>query len=599
LLALLATPAALALGCGEDVVNHYYTNNYYGEGGAEPEPSGGKAGKAGTAGTAGKAPVAHGGEGGAEQPETPAAGAGASPPTSEGGAGGGDGSDPRYPDAPLADTPVTEHELDIFGKWGNRYYFAVSDEQRTAMNNSNNGGCCQDGLYTPGGSGKANWVDHLFVTTAGKHPQTADYGKIQARVVGQYSRFPWDDHNIPNLNIDADQFIEDQRIAGYEHLRFNNGQRGSIFRDKMAYDLYRMLGYTAPLATYVWVSSNVWGPDVSIPYTLIERYKRAFCNRYADEYGGGCVNMWEFVGDFNYGNTGGGPKGGMGVGGGIVPDDPAQPSIFDVEDNCQIDKCDNTRVKQLEGKLRETPQGEGFAAALSEYIDWPAFQRFQCLSWVLSTTDDTLHAGNNVVLVERSDGLFQYLPYSVDISMGFGGWGAGVGLRGQNILAQGCQSDAACWAETLDVCEDVVSELTELDPKEYLKSLYDQLDAEGMLRPGDSANFQGVDNYFTQRLPTLTAELEQYRSGSYCEYPYVECGGQCVYYDQCYCTPPDKPIPLGAGGGPVVDPGPAGGAVGAGGAIAVGGGAIGGGAIGGGAGAPNECPKVVNYSLAR
>jgi len=574
-LAFLTAPAALIAGCGDDVVNHYYTNNYYGEGGAEPEPEPGTAGKTATAG---KSSSSGGSSSGGSEPVS-MAGDGSGGVENPGGAGGmgdggaPDGRDSRYPDAPIANTDAANHELDLFGTWGNRYYFAVSDAQREAMNKQDYG---QDGLYTPGASGKANYVDHLFITTAGKNPRTVDYGKVQAKVVGQYSRFPWDENNIPNLNIDTDQFIKDQLIAGYEHLRFNNGQRGSIFRDKLAYDLYRMLGYTAPLATYVWVESNVWGPEVSIPYTLIERYKHAFCKRNADAYGGDCVNMWEFVGDFNYGSPGGGGK--MGP----IPEYD-QTSLFDLEENCEIGKCDATRVKELEAKLRETPLGDGFKDALAEYIDWPAFHRFQCLSWVLSTSDDTLHAGNNVVLVERADGKFQYLPYSVDISMGFGGWGGGVGLRGQNVLAQGCQADTSCWSDTLDVCQNVLDELNVIKPREYLKSLYDQLDAEGMLRPGDAANMQGVDSYFKDRLVSLPKELEGYRNGSYCEYPYVECNGSCVYQGECYCVPP-KPLPGGEGGAPAVDPGPVAGAPPA---------------VGGDGGGPIECPAIVNYAVAR
>jgi hypothetical protein len=148
---------------------------------------------------------------------------------------------------------------------------------------------------------------------------------------------------------------------------------------------------------------------------------------------------------------------------------------------CQ-DPCDSTRVEQLEAQLALVEPGDGFAEALADNIDWPAFQRFQCLSWVPSTPDDTIHAGNNVVLVEREDGYFQYLPYSIDISMGFDrGWS--VGLMGQSVLARGCQDDSACWAETLDMCDDVIQDLVALDPRGYLRSVYDDLEAHDMIRP--------------------------------------------------------------------------------------------------------------------
>lgn len=584
LLSFLVAPGALALGCSDDIVNHYATNNYYTDGGAEPEPpaSGGKS----TTGGKTVVPVDRGGEGG-----MPVEVAGGSGGANGGQAGDDSGIDPRYPDAPLVDTSVDELPLDIFDTVGNHYWFAVSDEQLAAMNGGQDGGICcfQDGLYTPGGSGKANWVDHLFVTTATDPPQTADFGKVQAKIVGQYSRFPWDSRNIPNLNVDSDQFIEGQRIAGYEHLRFSNGQRGSIFRDKLAYDLYRMLGYTAPLATFAWVSSNVWGPEISIPYTLVERYKRTFCDRYAEEFGGGCPNMWEYASDFNWG-MGGGGKGGpiFNIG---------QPSLFDDPETCQMGTCDPTRVKELEAKLLEPVGEEGFKAALSEYIDWPAMHRFQCLAWVLSTSDDTIHAPNNVVLVEGDDGLFRFLPYSIDLSMG--SWGA-IDLRGNgNAVVRGCQDDTTCWSDTLDVCEDVIADFKELKPREYLQAMYDELDEHGMLRSGDERNFQEIDAYFVERLENLSSDLEQYRTGNYCQYPYVDCNGQCVYQDECYCNP--GPIPGGEAGAPGRDdvaPPP----IGVGGAAAVGGAPAAGGMIGAGGGAVGGggpiCPVKINYALA-
>lgn len=529
LLGLLVAPGALALGCGDDVVNHYYTNSYYNDGGAPPDGAGGK--------TVRPTPV--GGEGG-----TPEAAGGAGAGGVSGGAGGegGYGVDNRYPDAPLADTDLTDFELDLFGTIGNRYWFAVSDEQRLKMNGDNGGVCCgDDGLYHPGASSKANWVDHLFVTTATEPVQTADYGKVQAKVVGGWSRFPWEATTIPNLNIDADQFVEGQRIADYEHLRFSNGQRGSIFRDKLAYDLYRMLGYTAPLATWAWVSSNVWGPDVSIPYTLVERYKRTFCDRYADELGGGCPNMWEYASDFNGG--GGGGKGGPIFAAG-------QASVFDDPNSCQMGTCDPTRVKLLEERLLEpVPEEGGFKGLVSEFIDWPAFHRFQCLAWVLGTSDDTIHGPNNVVLVEGDDGLFRFLPYSIDLSLGSNGV---VDLRGYgNAIARGCQDDASCWSDTLDVCEDVVAEFTELKPREYLQELNAQLEAHGMLRPGDDRNYQDIDNYLSDRLDNLSSELEQYRSGEYCHEPYVSCNGKCAFPEECNCNP--GPIPGGEAGAPGKD----------------------------------------------
>lgn len=601
LLVLLALPASALPGCGDEVTNHFH-NNYYGDGGADGEaPAAGNAGS----GTAGSTVVPEdGGEGG--KPAEPVTG----------GAGGDQGNpliDPNYPGAPIMDTPIAEQTIDVFGQIGNRYWFAVTDEEREDMNQLRHGGggpCvdCGGDPYSPGGGGEgdANFVDHIWVTTAGAEPpQVSDYGRVQVKVVGESTWRPWDEFSIPNLNIDTNQFTKQQRIGGYEHLRFNNAQVGAIFRERLTLQLYRDLGYPAPLATYAWVSSNVWGPDVSIPYVLVERYKAPFCERYAEEFGGGCANMWEFVGDFSYYYGGGGPKmDDIGIGGGIVGPGPLpgpDNQMWDYPDNCQLGACDSTRVKQLEQKIFETPLGEGYKDALSDFIDWPAFHAFQCLSWMFWVGDDAFHNNNNVVLLEKIDGLFMYLPYSVDISLGQS-WYQNTPLYGSNVLARACQSDPACWADTITTCEGLISDFADLDPNALLKKVYDELDAEGMLRSGDDSRYTELDSWLTTRLEALPAELETFREPPlYCEYPLVDCGGYCEHVDICYnqCEPPKpdpEPIPLpmpmeGAGGAAA-----AGGAVGVGGMIGVSGTFGMGGMAGGG---PEPCPVVEGYRIAR
>jgi hypothetical protein len=321
---------------------------------------------------------------------------------------------------------------------------------------------------------------------------------------------------------------------------------------------------------------------VSIPYILVERYKRAFCERYKNEFGGGCVNMWEFYGDFNnyYGGWGGmkdiGP----------FPPDGGGQSVFDDPNSCQIDQCENTRVKQLEAKLAETPAGEGFKAALAEYIDWPAFHRFQCLSYVLGTGDDTLHNNNNVVLVERADGLFQYLPYSVDISLGQD-WYQYTPLPGGNMIANGCQHDTTCWNDTMTECADVIADFAALKPNDLLKAVYDELDEHGMLRSGDDGRYRGLDAWFTDRLSKLPTELETFRDpyASNCYPPLIDCNGYCAYPEECQMCIPPKPEPI---------PGPMEGAGGAG--PDDGGGFAGGVPVGGGG--PVVCPPMEEYPLA-
>jgi hypothetical protein len=459
----------------------------------------------------------------------------------QGGSGGDGGIPPLetgYPDAPKPDVEASAHELAPFEKPGTRFWLAVSEEQLSLMNEgSSGGGVVIDGpldgdLYSPGG-GSATFVDHLVITAPGENGQTADYGQVQAKIVGQSTRRPWNERSIPNLNLDADQFVDQQRIGGFEHLRLNNAQVGSIFREHVTLELFRRLGYPAPLSTYAWVQSNVWGKDAAIPYVLVERYKSSFCEREQEGLGGGCVNMWEFVGDFAQ-DGGAGP-----IPLDVPPPGPVAPpglpvaSVFDDPNSCQLERCDNTRVKELEALLRATPAGDGFESATEEFVDWPAFHRFQCLSWMFATGDDAIHGLNNVVLVERADGKFQYLPYSVDLSLGQT-WVVDVPLAGQNALASRCQTDASCWANTISACEDLIQGLVELDPVSVLDEAHAELEAEGMLRDGDEPRYEFLRAWLEARVQSLPVELENNREAPQgCSGGMVDCGGYCDFPENC------------------------------------------------------------------
>jgi hypothetical protein len=259
----------------------------------------------------------------------------------------------------------------------------------------------------------------------------------------------------------------------------------------------------------------------------VEVYKKGFCGRYAEDWGGGCENMWEYVGDFGYG-------------------------MFDSQESCQSDECDNTRVKEFDDAVASTPQGEGFKAALEGWLDWDSFHEFQCLSWMLWVGDDTLHNGNNVVLVERTDGMFQFLPYSTDISIGQD-WYQNVPLAGTNVLAQGCQSDMTCWADTVATCDRMIQQFSDMDPIAMLDEEYATLQEQGMLREGDDDRYAQISTWFEDRMISMPAELDANReSPQLCPPDQMWCDGYCAAPMDCHlCQPPvlepepgPKPIPL-------------------------------------------------------
>ncbi|HWO08181.1 MAG TPA: CotH kinase family protein, partial [Polyangiaceae bacterium] len=461
----------------------------------------------------------------------------AGPPSSPEDAGAaGDAAGPDAGDVPPADglphadTAPASLAVDVFGAVGNRYYLMVSDDQLERMNERYLGGGFPGGpffggdIYTPGGGqGGTTFVDHLFVSTPGAAPHTADFGKVQVKLVGESTGRPWTLDSLPNFKIDSDEFTAGNRIGGVKHLRLNNAVVGSIFREKLTLELYAALGYPAPRATYAWVQSSVWGPDIDVPYIAVEAYKPAFCKQREAQLGGGCVNMWEFAGDLGYGQLG-------------------------AAESCQFSECDPTRALELELDAVQTPPGAGYKDVMSEWIDWDAFHRFQCLSWILATGDDALHNSNNFVLVERADGKFQHLPYSIDISLGQE-WYPEVPLAGSSVLARGCQSDPACWEDLLTTCEGLVQSFIDVDPVAMLDATLATLETGGMLRDGDEGRYRALSSYLARRIVELPIELQANRDqgppvDAYCEYPWILCGNACALPEECpFCEPQPEPEP--------------------------------------------------------
>ncbi len=440
----------------------------------------------------------------------------------------GEGSDggsaaPVSPGAPLATTDAESIQLDVLNAIGNHYWLVVSDEQLERMNAPyapggpiflmNNYG----DIYTPGGvDTEPTFVDHFLVTNTATPTASADFGKVQVRLVGQSTGREWSKQTLPNFKIDSDEFQDGLRIDGVKHIRFNNAVVGGIYREKLTLDLYRRLGYPAPKATYAWVSNNVWGPDIKVPYVVVESYKPQFCKAREKQLGGECPNMWELSGDFGYG-------------------------AFQEPNACQFSECDSSRVDELDQAVALAPTGEGFKSALAQWLDWDAFHRFQCLSWVLETGDDAIHNSNNLVLAERADGKFQLLPYSVDISLGQD-WYTNVPLAGNSSLARGCQADPQCWADTISTCEKVLKKFTEADPVAMLDEQHAALETAGMLRAGDDDRYESLRGYLQRRLEQLPIELELNRespdTGVQCESPMVDCGGYCAYPEDCVVCEP-------------------------------------------------------------
>ena len=448
------------------------------------------------------------------------------------------------------DTDFSAHEIDLFGTPGHRFWFEVSEQQLARMNLARGGGFPGGGpifdalgnvlaaddplalalerdgvrldapiiggfegeLYTPGNG--ATFADHLVVEDADTG-RVADYGQVEAKLVGESTGRSWDFLNIPNIKVDTNEFEKDKRIGGFEHIRFNNGLVGSIFREALAHRIYRKLGYPALRSSWAFIGSNVWDDDVWVPMVLMEVYKKKFCKDNAELLGGGsCENMWEFPG---------------GVGeavGSVVPDSA-----------CQISECDNTRLEELNDAIAMTPVGPGIKPELEELLDWDRYHQFQCLSWMLWTGDDPIHGGNNNLIIEREDGRLIWAPYSVDISAGQD-WYTNVPLVGTSPIATRCQADSECWADTIETCEELIEKFDELNPEDMVDDARETLDELGMLRDGDEHRAEEIREWYVQRQKDLPDELERFRylpdEFGNCPEGLMQCGdGGCGTTEQC------------------------------------------------------------------
>lgn len=452
------------------------------------------------------------------------------------------GERPLAEGVPVVNAALEAQTVDVFGTFNNHYWFVATPGQVDAINTEyqNGGGGWWGGfnggngdIYAPNsGQDALNAVEHLVVTTP--DGKTADYGVMKVKLVGQSTGRPWTDSTLPNFKLDTDDVTAGMRIGGYEHFRLNNAVIGTIFREKFVYDLYNALGYPAPRSSYAWVSTTMWEPDAKVPYIVTESYKRGFCRNREDQFGGECPNMWEFASDLGYG-------------------------MFEAEENCQFDRCDASRATLFESAVTDAYNGGATTVAdLGEYVDWNKFHQFQCLSWIFGTTDAPPLTTNNTVWAERADGKFQMLPYSIDISLslGSGGQWYDPGLYGSTQVAQLCQSDEQCWADTIAVCEGMITSFVALDPVGRMDQLYTDLQTAGMLRSGDDARYRELRSVLGNIVTQLPTALDAYRAVRHyddqCQYDgMVNCGGYCEYVEDCYLCDDDyyaNPDYTGPGG---------------------------------------------------
>ncbi len=421
------------------------------------------------------------------------------------------------------DPTVTPEELalDPFAQDGVVYWFDVSETQVAQMNADWQNG--DYGWYGPlysvddEGSGDT-YADHLYVFDG---TNSADYGKVQATVVGQSSGTTWTTSTIPNLSLDSNEFVDGEYFDYAElldHGRLNNESVGSMIGEPLALSIWDAAGYAVPRTSYAYVGGTPWQDDkILVPYAFVEVYKPAFCADHADFFGGGCANIWEW---YSY--------------------DISAANVASINQFCEThDGCTTDRLSEFADAVDANAYQEGFEAATAEYFDWPAFQTQMCLSWYAQTGDDYVHNLNNIVMIEGDDGKFRVMPWSTDINAGlaWGGAWTGMDLWGYSTMSVGCEYDSQCWQETVDTCNGLLDQMEALDPANtILPDLYERLRSaaapwgddggDGMLRSPDAGEYAVAYEFYSTRVDAAREELAAYVMPDGCSNPYAwDTGG--------------------------------------------------------------------------
>ncbi len=310
-----------------------------------------------------------------------------------------------------------------------------------------------------------------------------DTGKIALDTVGQSSFRIWTE--IPNFRLNVNTFDPDQTFPEkVKNIRLNNGQAdATVLREPIAMNIWRAMGYPAPRSSFAQVRSNVWDTEFHSgawsAYVLREQYKSVFFQINNLEV----LSVWEGWGDiFAESFTG----------------------------ECQWSnkvECDEEHLAEIVETVRSTPLGSGFMTATENIIDWPSIHQFQCLSALTGTGDDWIHNQNNVVIVLRTDGKIQYLPYSVDISANHP-WYQDVPYDGYSYLADACHQDLECRKEALTTCKEMIHRFEKIDvPTNIVDERWEALQQVGLNRAPDKSAYKKIREFYEAKPEQLRTEI--------------------------------------------------------------------------------------------
>lgn len=402
---------------------------------------------------------------------------------------------------PAVDLPVTptvsadQLPLDVFGQDGNTWWMNVSEAAIEKLNGP--WSTTVDYIeYEP--ENKVATQNLLVATPDG---QVGDFGEVGISLPGVFTSSPWTPSTIPTFFfLDADAFVEGQRLGGVERVTLDSTGTLSMFGATSALAIFRELAPPAARTTFVWVGGSGWENDeLLIPMVLRESYSQDFCEANAALLGGGCRTVREFNGELTN-----------------------EASWADA--TCHHGDCaDVTRLTELGGVIGAHFGRQSFDEGTAPYLDWPQLHRSACVHWLLWIGDDYNHQSYNVVLAEGEDGLFRLLPMPMRAVADYptpGGY-TNLPLFSTSRLSAGCERDDGCRELQLDTCEEVINELEAMNPVSLIDDLAERLRAtpapwgdypDAMWRAPDDAAYAHYRAFYETRIEGARAELATLRA---------------------------------------------------------------------------------------
>jgi spore coat protein CotH len=195
----------------------------------------------------------------------------------------------------------------------------------------------------------------------------------------------------PTLSVKFDDFVEGQELHGLEKIVLKDGRQDTgLVGEHLTYEVYRRAGIAAPMSAHAHVTIN--GIDSGI-YVIREPINRDFLTRsFGRPFSDG--NLYELS---------------------YQPDPMISPGRIALKDEVE-QKRKRTELLGAADAVQNAST-DGFAAAVSKYLDLERYITFYAVEAVTSNYDGfSFNVNNTYLYAHPKDGRLIMIPYGADSS---------------------------------------------------------------------------------------------------------------------------------------------------------------------------------------